>query len=219
MRRIAAIAIAVGVIILVLVVAQLVLPGIAEDRLHDRLAKSGQVLEVKVSAFPAIQLLWHDADTVKVRLGRYRSSTGQIGSLLSDASGVDSIDASVQTFNSGLLTVHNASMRKRGDQLTGTATVTEADLVRSFPILQSVQPVASGNGQLILRGTASLLGVTGTVDATVGAQDGKLVVQPNVPFGALATVTVFSNPHVYVEGVAATPAAGGFTVTVRAHMK
>jgi hypothetical protein len=197
----------------------LVLPGIAEDRLHDRLAKSGQVLDVKVSAFPAIQLLWHDADSVKVRLGRYRSSTGEIGHLLSDAGGAGSIDASAAELDSGLLTVHNATLRKRSDQLTGTATVTEADLVRSFAILQSVQPVASGNGQLILRGTASLLGPTATVDATVAAQDGKLVVLPDVPFGALATVTVFSDPHVYVEAVAATPAAGGFTVTVRGRMK
>jgi hypothetical protein len=219
MRRIAAIAITAGALILLLVVAQLVLPGIAEDRLHDRLAKSGQVLEVHVSAFPAIQLLWHNADSVKVRLGRYRSDSGQISKLLSDAGGVGSIDASIQELDSGLLTVHDATLRKRGDELTGTATVTEADVVRAFPILQSVQPVASGNGQLILRGTASLFGVTATVDATVAAQGGKLVVQPNVPFGGLATVTVFSDPHVSVEGVAAAPAAGGFRVTVRARMR
>ncbi|MFZ0377875.1 MAG: hypothetical protein WAL38_08625, partial [Solirubrobacteraceae bacterium] len=60
-----------GLVLLVLVVAQLVLPGIAADRLRDQLARSGTVISVKVSAFPAIELLWGDADSVVVRLGRY----------------------------------------------------------------------------------------------------------------------------------------------------
>src|SRR5207248_45620 len=60
-RRIIAIA-TVGVIVLLLVVAQLVLPGIAEQRLRDRLSRNGTVIQVHVSAFPAIELLWHHAD-------------------------------------------------------------------------------------------------------------------------------------------------------------
>jgi LmeA-like phospholipid-binding len=214
MRRITAIAVA-GVVLALLVVAQLVLPWIAADRLRDRLSRSGSVLEVKVSAFPAIKLLWHHADSVQIRVGSYRSDPARIGGLVGEAADVGSIDASATVLDSGLLTVHDATLHKRGDQLTGRATVDEADLQRAFPILQSVQPIASGKGQLILRGTATLLGVTATVDATVAAQNGRLIVQPGVPFGALATVTVFSNPHVYVEAVAASPGARGFTVSVR----
>ncbi|MBV9535447.1 MAG: hypothetical protein JO321_08570, partial [Solirubrobacterales bacterium] len=60
--------------------AQLVLPGVAAQQLRDRLARSGQVLEVKVEAFPAIELLWHQADRVVVRLGRYRATPGHLGS-------------------------------------------------------------------------------------------------------------------------------------------
>jgi hypothetical protein len=74
-------------------------------------------------------------------------------------------------------------------------------------------PVASSEGRLTLRGTASLFGVTATVDATVSASDGTLVVSPDVPFGGFATVTVFSNPRVQVESVGATTAPGGFRVT------
>jgi hypothetical protein len=212
MRRMIAIATA-GVVILVLVVSQLVLPGIAADRLRDRLGKSGTVLSVEVHAFPAIKLLWKHADRVVVRMGTYRSSTGPLGSLLSETSTVGSLDASVGEFDSGLLTVRNAALRKRGDQLVGTALVTEADLRRAIPILQSVVPVASSDGRLTLRGTASLFGVSATVDATVSASDGKLIVAPDVPFGGFATVTVFSDPHVQVESVGATPAPGGFRVT------
>ncbi len=217
MRRISAIAIA-GVILL-LVIAQLVLPRIAAQRLRDRLSRSGQVLEVHVSAFPAIELLWHQADRVVVRIGRYRTDPARLGSLLHEAGNVGSLDATATEVDSGLLTLRDARLRKRGDQLTGSATVSESDLKRALPILQSVAPVASGNGRLTLRGTATLLGLSATVDATVSAAGGQLVVAPDVPFGALATLTVFSNPHVYVEGVAASPTAGGFTVTAQARLR
>jgi hypothetical protein len=218
MRRIIAIATA-GVVILVLVVGQLVLPGIAADRLRDRLSKSGTVISIEVHAFPAIELLWHHADRVVVRMGSYRSAAGPLGSLLSETSDVVSLDASAAEFDSGLLTVRNAALRKRGNQLVGTALVTEADLRRSIPILQSVVPVTSADGRLTLRGTASLFGVTATVDATVSATDGKLVVAPDVPFGGFATVTVFSNPHLEVQSVGATPAPGGFRVTATGRLK
>ena len=218
MRRIIAIATA-GVVILVLVVAQLVLPGVAADRLRDRLSKSGDVISVEVHAFPAIKLLWNHADRVVVRMGRYQSAAGALGDLLSQTSTVGSLDASAQEFNSGLLTVRNAALRKRGNQLVGTALVTEADLRRSIPILQSVVPVQSPNGRLTLRGTASLFGVSATVDATVSASGGNLVVAPDVPFGGFATVTVFSNPHVQVQSVDATPAPGGFRVTATGRLR
>ena len=218
MRRIIAIATA-GVVILVLVVAQLVLPGVAADRLRDRLSKSGYVISVEVHAFPAIKLLWNHADRVVVRMGRYQSGAGALGELLGQASDVGSLDASVQQLNSGLLTVRDAALRKRGNQLVGTALVTEADLRRSIPILQSVVPVQSPNGRLTLRGTASLFGVSATVDATVSASGGNLVVAPDVPFGGFATVTVFSNPHVQVQSVDATPAPGGFRVTATGRLR
>jgi hypothetical protein len=86
-------------------------------------------------------------------------------------------------------------------------------------VLESVVPVASGSGQLVLQGTASLFGATATVQAVVRAQNGKLVVLPNVPFGGLATVTVFSNPHVAVQSVAASPVAGGFSVRATARVR
>src|SRR5690242_9610330 len=102
MRRIIAIATA-GVVILVLVVAQLVLPGVAADRLRDRLSTSGNVISVEVHAFPAIKLLWNHADRVVVRMGRYRSAASTVADLLSQTSNVGSLDASAQEFTSGLL--------------------------------------------------------------------------------------------------------------------
>jgi hypothetical protein len=53
------------------------------------------------------------------------------------------------------------------------------------------------------------------VDATVAAQGGHLIVQPDVPFGGLATLTLFSNPHVNVQGVAASTAPDGFALLAK----
>ncbi len=218
MRRLAMLGFAV-VVLLVLGVGQLVLPGIAAQRVRDRLARNGTVLEVKVDAFPAIKLLWHQADSVVIRMGDYHSSASDLGSSLAQAGDAGSLDASATTVRAGLLTLRDATLRKRGETLTGTARVTEADLKASVPFLDNVMPVASGSGTLTLRGTASLFGVSATADATVGTSNGQLLVQPDLPFGGLATVTLFSNPHVSVQSVSAAPAPGGFTVTATARLR
>src|ERR1700693_87721 len=216
MRRTSLIAAGVVVLVVVLLgVAQLVLPGIAASSIRDRLSRSGKVLDVQVSAFPAIELLWHQADRVVVRMASYHSTASALSHNVGQVADVGSLDASAAELSSGLLTLRDAALHKRGNQLTATGTVTEADLRSSLPLLDSVQPVASASGALTLQGTATFLGVTATVDATVRPQDGALIVAPAVPFGGLATITLFSNPAIAVEGVSAAPRPGG--VTVGAH--
>jgi hypothetical protein len=200
---------------LLLVVAQLVLPGIAAQRLRDRLSRSGRVLEVKVEAFPAIELLWHQADRVVVRMARYHSTPGHLGTALAQTSDTGSLYASVRQLQTGLLTLSNATLTKRGNELAGSASVSEADLRSAIPFIQGVTPVASGDGKLVLRGTA--FGVT--ADATLMAVNGKLVVQPNVPILNFFTLTVFSDPHLAVQGVAARPTRGGFVLSGRGRLK
>jgi hypothetical protein len=172
-----------------------------------------------VHAFPAIELLWHRADRVVIRIGQYRSSSGRLGSLLDEAADVGTLDASATVITAGLLTLRDASLHKSGSELSAGARVTESDLRRAVPFLDGVTPVASGAGQLTLRGTATLLGVTASVDATVGTQNGRLVVQPDVPFGPLATVTLFSDPRVQVLGVSAGGLGPeGFSVSARGRL-
>lgn len=215
MRRLIVLASALLALVL-LALAQLVLPGIAEQQLRERLARSGTVLHVEVHAFPAVELLWHQADRVVIRMGRYRSSSSDLGSSLGQSADVGTLDASAGEVTAGLLTLRDATLRKRGNELTGSARVTEADLRTSVPFLENVQPVASGNGQLTLRGTATLFGVSATADATVAAQNGELLVAPNVPLGGLATVTLFNNSHIAVQDLSAAASSDGFSVSARA---
>jgi hypothetical protein len=202
-----------GLVVAALVVAQLVLPGIAAQRIRDRLSLRGRVLSVSVQAFPAVELLWNQADSVDVRLAKYRSSASGLGGTVSQAGNVGTLNASAAELDTGLLTLRDATLSKRGSALRGSATVTEADLRRSVPVLQSVTPVASGGGRLVLRGVVNVLGALVSADAAVAAQNGAVVVAPNVPFGGLATIRVFANPNIDVQSVSATPSTGGFRVS------
>jgi hypothetical protein len=206
-------------VVALLVLAQLILPGIATQQLRDRLSRHGRVLEVQVHAFPAIELLWHQADRVVVRMADDTSTAPNLQRDVAQVTDVDTLDASAAQFTSGLLKLGDATLLKRGSSITGSGIVTESDLRASLPILDGVTPVSSGDGQLTLQGTGTLLGVTATVDATVRADNGALVVSPDVPFGGLATITLFQNPVIEIQGVAATPAPGGFRVTVTARLR
>lgn len=215
MRRILAAATALAVVVALLAIAQLLLPGIAANSLRERLSKSGRVLDVEVSAFPAIELLWHHADRVVVRMASYRSDPGHLKSLLHEARDAGAIDATAGELSTGFLTLTDATLRKRGDQLSGEATVSARALRSAIPGVGGLEPVASGNGQLTFQGT--VLGVT--ADATLSAQDGRLVVSPDLPLLSVLALTVFEDPHVYVEGVAAGVAPGGFTLSARARLR
>jgi hypothetical protein len=218
MRRIAALVVLLAAV-LVFGVAQLMLPGIAAQRIRTRLSAYGSVRSVRVDAFPAIELLWHHAQTIHIDLAGYRSGSAQVGSLLAQLAGVDSLDVSADQLDIGLLRLRDATLRKRGSALHAAARVTEADLRAAVPFLDRVVPVTSRNGVLVLEGAATVLGVTASARATVGVADGALIVSPDVPFGALGTVTLFSDPRVAVQGVGAATAPGGFTVSARAVLR
>ncbi|MEO6859910.1 MAG: hypothetical protein ABI323_15240 [Solirubrobacteraceae bacterium] len=218
MRRLAGLG-GLMVLVLALVVAQLVLPGIAAQRLRDRLSASGQVRSVSVSAFPAVELLWHHADSVEVHLGRYRSSPAALTRLLNEAAGVNKLRATASELDTGLLTLRDATLVKAGRRLSGSANVTEADLRTALAVLNAVTPVASGGGRIVLQGTATVFGVTATVDATVAPSNGALLLTPAVPFGALATVRLFSDPGIAVESVSASRTASGFAVSASGHSR
>ena len=81
MRRLAAFG-GLAAVLVLFGLAQLILPGIAEQRLRDQLGPHGTVLRVEVHAFPAIELLWHQADRVVIRMASYRSSGAELSSSL-----------------------------------------------------------------------------------------------------------------------------------------
>ena len=67
--------------VLLVVLAQAILPTLAAHRLRGRVARYGTVYSVSVKAFPAIELLWGKADSVEVRAGALSVPSKEIAKL------------------------------------------------------------------------------------------------------------------------------------------
>jgi hypothetical protein len=209
--------IALLTVVVVLGLAQAILPRVARDQVRDRLAKHGTVEHVEVHAFPAIKLLWKSADRVDVAMASYRAnSTADFADLLASLHSVGRADATIGAFALGPVRLTDASVRKRGDEVVGNATLGPSPVQAGPAGAFTIRPVGARGGELVLRGTAGQLIAA---DLTLGAENGGLVVSPDVPFGGLVKLTVFSDPRVQVESIAARPQGSGYRVVTRARVR
>ena len=203
-------AISIGAVLIVLLVGgQFVAPVIATSVLRGRLAAHGKVLSVHLSAFPWFQLLWQNADRVTARMADYTVEPGELATRLHEAAEVGTLDMTIGVLHTGPLTLHDVSFMKHGDEMRGVAQLELRDLQSALPIIRSVRPVRESSGQLVLRGTASVFGVSASVDAVVAARSGRLVVAPTGLLGAFATITLFDDPQIHVQSVTATTVPDG----------
>jgi hypothetical protein len=201
-----------GALVVLLALAQLILPSIAAKVVRDRAARYGTIKSVHISAWPAVALLWGKAQSATIAAARLTFTSAQLSELskqLWEARGVEksTITAEEVTANlSGLargLIATDVRTVKQGSQLSGSATVTQQALDEASPSGLHVQPMASSEGQVELRATGELFGASLSVDAFVKPEGGRLVVEPRgIPFAALGTVTLLEDPHVQVESVA-----------------
>ena len=213
-------------------VGQLALPAIATRHLGGKLAAHGDVKLVQISAFPAIELLWGDADSVLVRMGSYSvaptsgaagaagggapatTPTRRIGTFLASTAATGRLDASAGTVRAGRLVIEDASLTKRGDRLSASGLITEQALRAALPPAFTLAPVSAANSQLVFRGGVRILGQELSVQARLRARGGALVVQPNVlgVFPSFLSLTVFRDPRVDVLTVTARRTGGGWRV-------
>jgi hypothetical protein len=199
-----------GGLLAVLGLAQLLLPGLAAQRVRSELGRYGTVRSASVSAFPAIELLWGSADSASVSAGSLRIGFDQAADELWRARGFERIDLHAKSLLLGPVALSDARILKRGPALEFQGSVRRSALRTVLPGDFEVQPESSAGGEVRLRASGSLLGVPTSVQALLAPQDGKLVAQPlGLPFAGLARVTIFSDPHVAVQGVALTPEAAG----------
>lgn len=145
----------------------------------------------------------------------YRAAPGHIESLLRQADGIGRVDLSIGVVHTGLLTLHAVTFTKRRDELVGVGTLELSDLQSALPVVRSLTPVRDGNGQVLLHGTANVLGVQASVNVVIAARDGKLVVAPSGLLGAFATLTLYDDPAIHVQSVTATTVPGGLRFVTR----
>jgi hypothetical protein len=207
-----------GALIVALGLAQIFLPKLAASRISSRLGKYGEVRSVHVSAWPAIELLWGDADSVTVHARSLNVDPGQTGKLLWDARGLDELDLTAPSTREGPLPLHDVSFHKRGRKLHAQARVTNADVKAALPAGFDVQLLHSADGQVQVRASGGLFGVGASVDAVAQASDGKLVVQPRGFLVEALRLTLFSDPHVYIEAIGASRSGDGYVLSIDARL-
>jgi hypothetical protein len=214
--------IVIAVALLALLLAQLVLPRIAASRISSRVGRYGRVESVGVRAWPAVELLWGSADSVSVRARRLSLSPSQAAKLLWEARGVESLQFAALSIQLGPLGLGDARVHKQGSSLAAEALIGEAGVRSALPKGLAVKLVKSEGGAVQVTASGGLFGVGPAVQALAAPQEGKLVVRPLGFLLRGLTLTLFSDPHVYVEGVGASVQPGSprtYRLTMRARLR
>ena len=179
MRRIAVVIF--GALALLIVVSQLVMPGVAERRAEDRLERHGGTAKVSVSSFPAARLLFDDGDSLTVRGSDLRLDPERERDSLDRMDGFDKVSVDLKRIDAGPMHARTFTMKRgQGDddyrtRITGTTSAAE---VGSFLGSQ-----AGGGFGGLLGGLAggSLPGggeqVPVDVDAVIASNDGEVEVR------------------------------------------
>ncbi len=188
---------------LLLALAQLLLPAIAARRIRSRVSRYGIVKSVSVSAWPAVKLLWGSADSVTVRAGSLHLTTAQTAQVLSESGGAGDVKLTAEDVQVGVARVSSAVFTKRGDSLSAEATVTEPEIKEALPEGVQVQLLESVAGTVRVQASGALFGIPASVQAVAEAKEGALIVHPVGLLIEALQLTLFSEPHVYVEAVGA----------------
>jgi len=194
---------AAAAVVLLLALAQVILPRIAASVISSRVGRYGKVNSVSVSAWPAVKLLWGSVDSVKVRAQSLTLEPGQAAKLLWEARSTTRVDASVQRVRMGSLALSDARLSKRGSALSAGARASEADVAAALPRGFSLGLLRSEGGEVEVQASGGLFGVGASVKAVGQASEGRLVAHPLGFLVEGLRLTLFSDPHVYVEGVGA----------------
>src|ERR1700730_12002216 len=222
-RRGLVLAIVVLAAALLVGVAQLVLPGVAEDKLRSDLARYGTVRRVHLEAAPAIKLLWHRADRVDVAMDGYHAEPGghtSLADFLSRTRDTGKLDVSVGTLQAQLVTLHDVRLNKEGNTLVGQARITQRELSTALPSFVGLRPVSASENGIVVEASASVLGPRVASHLTVLADAGRVVVRPEgLVFASLATITVFDDPRVYVQSLGAELHGEDYLLTAHALLK
>ncbi len=114
MRRIAITA--AGLIVLVLVATQLLLPRYLDRRVERQLTEHGGSAQVTLSAFPALRLLAREGDRLRVRAsGLQLALVAPTSQVLGNLDGFSSVDVVLSDVQSGPFAVSRAQIERSGN--------------------------------------------------------------------------------------------------------
>ena len=123
-----------GAIALVVLVvgAQLLLPGYAEHRIESRLTEGGGTASASVSSFPAERLLFSDGDSLAVTGEGLNLPLGTNQDVLGHLDGFGKVDVSLSDSQAGPFAISSFELSRDGSgpyHLSSDSTTTPADLL------------------------------------------------------------------------------------------
>jgi hypothetical protein len=214
-----------GLLVLALIAAQLLLPGVAENRLRSDREAQGSNVDVAVKALPAVKLLFGRADEVTIGVADLRpDENGQDGDSLSDLLAetrkTTRLRVHVKVLDDRLLRMQDVRLTKDGDRLTAVVRLRKADVDRALPAQLRLTDTTVRDG-LAVAGSTDVFGNRLEVEAKIYADDeGRLVLEPTDDLlGDLVSVPIFDDDRVAVDSISATSGGDGYTVTARGHLR
>jgi hypothetical protein len=200
---------AVSVIVLILVLAQIFLPGIAAEKLEEKVERYGKVISASVKAFPAIELAWKKADSANVKISTITVTPRQAVDLLEEAKGVDKLDMTMKGLTisepqSGgppvRISLSGVVVHKKGSAITGTGELANAQLAKALPGGFEATAVPNGQGKLELKLKGGFI-FSGSEKAFIDGHKGKIIAEFAESPGE--SIELFSDRRVFVGPIGA----------------
>jgi hypothetical protein len=211
-----------GLVVAVLLLAQLLLPGIAAQKIREEVGRYGKVEKVTVSASPAIELLWRAAERIHVTASTLRITPSELAGLARKLSRVEHAELVAPSLElvfsapvQGKMLLHDARLTRQDGVLTASGTLRAQDMHVALPAGLQVEGLEAveGQPQAVLGGEALAVHVTG--HAQLSAQGGDLVAQPT-GLPVAGSLTIFSDSAIYLQRISAAPQGEGVRVSIEA---
>jgi hypothetical protein len=209
-----------GAIVVLLVLAQLLLPGIAAQQVKKKVSKYGTVESVTVHAFPAIELAWHEGSaTVKIK--NITVTPKQAVELLEETKKLKDLDMYMKKLTlkvpqeggeTTTLSANSVKVYKRGNAIAAQAAFPNAQLKNALPGGFEATPVEDREGKFELALKGGFL--EGTQHAIIDGQKGKIQAE----IGGESLV-LFSDHRVSVGAIHAKVAPSVTRVTLAAALR
>jgi hypothetical protein len=218
-----ALIVAGGALVALLLLAQALLPRLAEHEVRAALGPQARGVHVAIAATPAVKLLWHRADRVTITVDKLRPSAsggGSTGQILADLNVARKLDLRIGDLQAHGVHLRGVDVHKDGPTVVAHADVDLRVLQGLLPRGLRVEPLSARNGEIRVAGRLAVLGSRVHARGALLADRGRIVVRPEgVPFGSLVSVPLFSDDRLAVDGVGARRSDDGVVLSARGHLR
>lgn len=123
--------IAAGVLVFAFVLTQILVPGIGERKIENRLTEGGGSADVTLGAFPAARLLFSDGERIEVDAHDLNLDLGQQEGVFDRLDGFSVVDVSIDDFHAGPFQLDSFRLSRDGDgpyRITSSGTTSPTAL-------------------------------------------------------------------------------------------